>query len=224
MIFNRDNPSPVFLRHIAMYAQMHSEGHDRDLDNRLRPDQTFPGEELVKIKSSIKKVVDTLGCETMLDYGCGKGAYYYKPDPKDGLTIQEYIGLQPENIRLYEPAINELSAFPAGQFDVVVCNDVIEHIPTPDVFWVMEEIFSLAKKAVVLRISCHPARSKMPDGTNAHCTIRPKAYWLGICDYLCSKYYVSYVLETVEENPSGGFNITTSRKDRFGEHLINPVK
>jgi hypothetical protein len=211
MKYNRDAPSPEFQRYIDMYSTMHTEGHGRDSINQRKTGAgTFPGEELTKIKRYVKEAISRTGAKDMIDYGCGKAIYYEEVDPADGTTIPDYINLRRECIYLYEPAIPALSKYPAhSKFDLVICNDVIEHIPEPDVYWVIEELFTLAKECVVVRISCVEALAILPDGTNAHCTIKTHQYWQGVCMLLSNKYDVSFVLETTSHKGDGNFIVST---------------
>ena len=49
--------------------------------------------------------------------------------------------------------------------------------PQGDIKWIVDEIFSLAKKFVFINVSCYPAERLLPNGENAHCTVRPGVWW-----------------------------------------------
>ena len=206
MKHSRKNPSERFKRYIRMYEHMHKTGHSRS-DGDLKSLETFKGEEILKMRDLLKEGVKNSKSKTMLDYGSGKGYYYFNPMPDCNKTICEYVGI--DEFELFEPAIEEYSKLPDKKFDIVCCNDVIEHIPSPDFFWVLDEIFSLANKCVVIRISCTLAKSILPDGTNAHCTINRGQYWKGVIDLLGTKYNVSTILQTVENNFDATFEYKT---------------
>ena len=42
---------------------------------------------------------------------------------------------------------------------------------------VMKEIFEMAQKFVYLNIAMYPAITVLPNGENAHCTLKPKEWW-----------------------------------------------
>ena len=54
--------------------------------------------------------------------------------------------------------------------------DVMEHIPETAVDSVLEKICSLSQNAF-FNISCQLAWNKLPDGSNAHCTVYPPEWW-----------------------------------------------
>jgi hypothetical protein len=64
------------------------------------------------------------------------------------------------------------SALPEGRFDGVVCTDVLEHCPEEDLPWIVGELFGYARLFVFANVACYPAAKKLPNGENAHCTIR----------------------------------------------------
>ena len=62
-------------------------------------------------------------------------------------------------------------------FDLVICIDVLEHIPASDIDWVLEEIISKAKKYFFINVACHPAIALLPNGENAHININKPEWW-----------------------------------------------
>lgn len=104
---------------------------------------------------------------SVLDFGCGRSdmvAHFWK----DGAR----------RIAKYDPAIPQFKELPEGNFDLVLCTDVMEHIPMTDVDDVFEAIRSKARKAI-FTISMRPARAKLPDGRNAHVTLLNTNEWMG---------------------------------------------
>jgi len=59
----------------------------------------------------------------------------------------------------------------------VVCTDVLEHCPEEDLQWIVGEMFSFATRFLYAGIACYPAKSRLPNGENAHCTVRPPEWW-----------------------------------------------
>lgn len=109
----------------------------------------------------VEATADDLGCESILDYGCGKG----------GLR-----GMLGERVRNYDPAIPEWSALPEPA-DLVVCRDVMEHVEIDCVDNVLAHIAGLAAKAALFIVVCRPSSKVMPNGVNAHITVRPRKWW-----------------------------------------------
>jgi hypothetical protein len=155
---------------------MHVEGETR---LRIPAAQTFPGSSLAPHIARIKALIDATGAKSVLDYGAGKGAQY-RPQPvivdgrhrADG--VAEYWDVE---VECYDPGYAEHSKLPQGTFDGVVCTDVLEHCPEEDLAWMADEIFGLAKRFVYLNVACFPARKSLPNGENAHATVRPPQWW-----------------------------------------------
>jgi hypothetical protein len=89
--------------------------------------------------------------------------------------VQEYWGV--ERIVCFDPAYEPFSRPPQGRFDGVICTDVLEHCPEPDLAWIIAELFGFARQFVFASIACHPALKRLPNGENAHCTVRPPQFW-----------------------------------------------
>ena len=68
-------------------------------------------------------------------------------------------------------------SLPGNEFDGVISTDVLEHIPEREIDDVMKEIFEMAQKFVYLNIAMYPAITLLPNGENAHCTLKPKEWW-----------------------------------------------
>jgi hypothetical protein len=175
--FNRSNPSSEYARLLKQYQQLHAEG---DPARGIPAENFYPGKSLPFHAPAIKQMIDMTGAKTVLDYGCGKGLQYTWQDLKfkDGSTaknMQTYWGV--DQIRCYDPAVPKFMALPNGKFDGVVSTDVLEHVPTDDVDWILNEIFAYADKFVFLNIACHMAKAILPDGNNAHTTAKPVAWW-----------------------------------------------
>jgi len=78
---------------------------------------------------------------------------------------------------LYDPYRPEYAERPPFNFDLVICTDVMEHIPEEDVQDVLDDIFDHADKGVFLTIAQFPAKKTLPNGENAHCTLESSEWW-----------------------------------------------
>jgi hypothetical protein len=180
MTFSRDNPSPRYVALLRMYRELH-EGGEKSLS--LPPDQTFNGMSLMPQLERIKALVERTGARNVLDYGSGKGMQY-EPMPLTGKEGTQYDGVIDywgvDSVHCYDPCFRPYSNLPKGPFDAVVSTDVLEHCPEEDIPWIVEEIFGFAERCVYTNIACYPAMKHLPNGENAHCTIKPLAWWSDI--------------------------------------------
>ncbi len=102
---------------------------------------------------------------SIIDYGCGQSRLL------DQLELD-----YPVETRRYDPAIPAFSKKPEGVFDLLINVDVLEHIPEPDLDPVIEEMRSLCRNAILI-VDTIPAKLILPNGENAHATIKPKDWW-----------------------------------------------
>jgi FkbM family methyltransferase len=175
--FSRANPSPRYRELAALYARMHAEGETR---LGIPPEQTFPGSSLLPHVEPIKRLVDAAQARTVLDYGAGKGLQYRPQkivvnDAHVADGIAEYWDV--DEVRCYDPGYPAHNTLPSEKFDGVICTDVLEHCPEEDLPWILGEIFGFARSFVYLNVACFPARKTLPNGENAHVTVRPPEWW-----------------------------------------------
>lgn len=112
-----------------------------------RQNKTFSGQFTWKQRKRIKPLIDQYGCETMLDYGCGKAKQYDASINRDeeGRSLVEFFGMMPT---LYDPGVRAYSAEPVGKFDIVICVQVLASIPRDDLPWVIDRLYQFAGKAI----------------------------------------------------------------------------
>jgi hypothetical protein len=175
--YSRGNPSPEYASLLKQYQQLHAEG---DPARGIAPEKFYPGNSLPAHAPAIKRLVQSTQSTSILDYGCGKGLQYQWTDLKlkDGTiapTLKSYWGV--DDIRCYDPAVPKFMALPTQKYDGVISTDVLEHVPTDDVDWILQEIFGFANKFVFLNIACHKAKARLPDGRNAHTNAHPPSWW-----------------------------------------------
>jgi hypothetical protein len=180
MTFSREKPSPRYRDLLEMYRDLHLHG---ERQQGIPARQTFDGRSLHRQLPRIKRLIRDTGALTVLDYGCGKGTQY---DPRPVVvegegrwdSVMDYWEV--DEVTCFDPAYPPLSKRPAGVFDGVVCTDVLEHCPEDDVPWIIADLFAYARKFVFATIACYPARKHLPDGQNAHCTVREPQWWAQI--------------------------------------------
>lgn len=101
-------------------------------------------------------------CRTILDYGAGKG------------TLKQ--SLPHLNIAEYDPAVPGKDAAPEPA-DLVVCNDVLEHIERDCIQHVLKDIWYHTRKIGFLVVDLFPAVKFLPDGRNAHILLETEDRW-----------------------------------------------
>jgi hypothetical protein len=210
MNFSRSNPSPRYLELQAMYRRMHKFGEEF---LGAPAEKTFPGFSLNAQIYRIKDLILRTNADTVLDYGCGKGRQYEPREirAESGETWPGVIDCwNIGELVCYDPCYEPYSKLPEGKFDGVICTDVLEHCPEQDLRWIIDEIFGYASRFVFANVACFPARKRLPNGENAHCTIKPVEWWIEL-------------LQGVAQDKKGivwEFWIQSSEKTEQGEHVV----
>lgn len=130
---------------------------------RMHQQGTFSGGSLEIHLSEIKQLIKEYDIHSLLDYGCGKAKCHKKK--------------LVEKTTLYDPYCEPYSSKPEGTFDMVICTDVMEHVPEEDVGKVLAELLNYTDKVLYLSIATYPASKKFSNGNNVHLTIKPKEWW-----------------------------------------------
>lgn len=133
----------------------------------------FDGQSLTPHAERIGQLLRETNSKTALDFGCGKGLQY----KEHRLHQVHHWGLMPS---LYDPGLSALATLPDGPFDAVICTDVLEHVPELFVEETLHKIFSRASRMVYLNISIRLAVKKLPNGENAHCTVKQPDWWMNL--------------------------------------------
>lgn len=168
-------PSQELQNSIDVYRQTH-----------IAHPEYFTGYSLTTYVSEINALIQHSNIKTCLDYGCGKAhAWSYH-------NLSVLFGL--DKVVLYDPGVERYSMRPADSCDLVLCIDVLEHVPEGCVDEVLLDICSLAKKAVFLNITTRPATKKLVDGTNAHATVKPKHWWQAKIEKMNYKLIIAHYI------------------------------
>lgn len=113
---------------------------------------------------SILACITDLKPEVVLEYGCGQS------------QLSEVLSDKVKSFVKYDPAIEEFKELSINQCDMLINTDVLEHIPESDLDDVLGHMKSLSSK-VFFNICTRPALEILPDGTNAHCTVKSPEFW-----------------------------------------------
>lgn len=205
--FSRTAPSPRYFELVSQYRQMHVQGeHAR----HIPPEQTYAGISLPRHAVPIKLLIDKHQAQTLLDYGSGKGHQYgpmnvQLPDGTRFQSIPHYWNIN--ELYCYDPGHEPFQKQPTGQYDGVICTDVLEHCPEDDMPWIVGELFSLARKFVYANVACYPARAHLNNGENAHCTIRDVAWWSSLVTHAARQFPTvryTFLFDRPVSTPGGG--------------------
>ncbi|TRD14404.1 class I SAM-dependent methyltransferase [Palleronia caenipelagi] len=167
---------------IGLYTEMAHEGFERRKGDRVSPDAGYGVQEAAKFRRQLKSLFAHCGIRSVLDYGGGRTSWFDKEVPEGG-SLADFVGIS--EYCIFEPAhaLDQRSSV-----DAVVSFDVLEHIYLADVGYVLDEIFRLSDKLVVLNIAGYPANALLPTGENAHITLRSLDWWRGAIEVVSSAY------------------------------------
>ena len=167
---------------IKLYESMVVDGYSRQ--DGSKAETSYSDFELRKFRTICKEHISHPSILTVLDYG-GGGSDWDAPgfEPTTGQSAKQFFDIQ--NVTTFEPARGQLGKQEA---DCVVCMDVLEHIFISDIPIVVDELFSLAKKLLVINVACYKAAALLPNGENAHITVRSPDWWKGVTDAIAIKY------------------------------------
>lgn len=142
------------------------EGKKIHLYRDLHQDKASFGASSAKLVEEVSLLIRHLKPEVVLDYGCGKGA-----------LIEGLAELFPEiTFYGYDPAMPGKDVLPTEKADLVLNTDVLEHIPEDEVPGIVENIARISQ-TVYFNLHHAPANTILPNGENAHCTIKPPMWY-----------------------------------------------
>ena len=168
-------------KYVELYKQYH----------QLHPEYGNGGALRFYLNYVVDLIHDTKS-QSLLDYGFGKAEGYLKHNHHRHWDW----GIMPA---LYDPAIEQFKELPDGPFDGVICLDVLEHIPEEEIPQTLKNIYDRANKFVFLGIDTGLANAVLPDGNNAHCTIKSKKWWADMIKEHGTKVYTHIVTNGQDE-------------------------
>ncbi len=171
-------PSKEYLENIEFYKKMHKEGYYLKDGSRIATNDAYNGKSTLDFAKLIKDIIKKNQIKTMLDYGCGKGFFYSNPfniHDQEIVSLKDYWKI---DIDLYDPCYEKNSFLEeTKKYDLVISIDVLEHIPSQDIDWVLEKIISKAKKYVFINVACYSAEALLPNEKNAHINVNDYNWW-----------------------------------------------
>ena len=77
-MFDAENPSPDFVKLIEIYRKIHLGGSSKRNSQKKLPKDTYNGRSTFFFADIIQTLIKKNHCKTMLDYGSGKGDFYFE--------------------------------------------------------------------------------------------------------------------------------------------------
>jgi len=176
-LFSEEQPSERYAQLLNLYREMHAGGRPKTGHSA---EDTFSGLSLTEHVEPIARLVARHAATTILDYGSGKGTLYRSAPGEDPESrFKTMPRWNDALVTCYDPAYPPFAGPHQGPYDGVISTDVLEHIPAEDIPWVLNHLFAHARRFVYAVAACFPAKKLLPDGSNAHCTLRPAEWWVG---------------------------------------------
>jgi hypothetical protein len=169
---------------IKLYEIMATEGYHKTDGKKVPAEFTYNDFELKKFRNLCKEYFLSNKISTVLDYGGGGSDWNATNfDDTNAMSAKQFFNV--ESVSTFEPARGLKQKIIS---DAVSCFDVLEHIFIGDIPNILDELFSLATKLLVVNVACYKASALLPNGENAHITVRSPEWWKGAIDIVSSNY------------------------------------
>ena len=160
-------------KNIDQYKEIHAKNPGFGKSSHLKLIEIFKILKFLNLGKFNKQV-------SILDFGCGKS------------NLSELLGSKCQNLEgeyqffRYDPAVPEINSIPLDSADFLINTDVLEHIYEEDINKVLKDIFNISE-ICYFNISTRLASTILPNGENAHCTVREASWWLKKIKEFCPK-------------------------------------
>lgn len=192
---------------INLYKLMVKQGYRNDNFN--------PG----RFRTALKKIFDEYNIRTILDYGSGRGSWQKKIYNDNTISALEYFSL--EKVHQYEPTTSNSKKIIS---DCVLCFDVLEHVFISDLKNVITDLYHHSKRLVIIQVACYDAKAVLPNGENAHVTVRNPIWWKGFLDSVSSEFenINTLLMCTTKDNKIFSFKTWSSKEwNEFPDYKID---
>ena len=167
-----------------MSTQTLKQSHEVYRQTHEKYPEFFAGYSIMEYVFEIGNIIKHTNISTVIDYGCGKARAWKE------YNLQRLWNLR--DVQLYDPGVEQYALKPYTPRDLVICTDVLEHVPEHLVDEVLGDISKLATKAIFFNVSTRLASKTLVDGTNAHATVKPAAWWQKKFDAMDKLVFVHY--------------------------------
>lgn len=143
----------VSSEYIPLLVEYHNSGHGIGGEHRA---------------GRVIEIIAAIDAKSVLDYGCGQGT-----------LVRALLGRGHECVFAeYDPGVPCKDTIPKGNYDLVTCTDVMEHIEPEKLDNVLTHIDLLSTKAIYFIISTVKASLTLSDGRNAHLIVKNGPWWV----------------------------------------------
>lgn len=152
----------------------------RALNERCHMEHERWGSTAYRWADDVSALAEGYDCKSILDYGAGKQ------------TLADAL----EDVTSYDPCIPSISTPPEGKYDLVACLDVMEHVEERHILAVLEHIEAHMGTVGLFVISTRLAHKILPDGRNAHITVKPREWWT---DKLKDHFTIVHIMDNLDK-------------------------
>ena len=209
--YDRKNPSPRYFELSSQYEKIHKQSIKEEKI-------TFAGlVTFLRIAPYIRNIFKNKKIISLLDYGGGQGKQYLLKNLHNSkgdkfIDMQNYLDIKTVNV--YDAGRPETLKSLGQKYDAVICTDVLEHCDELDLPWIINELFEHSTNFVFATIATYPAVKILPNGENAHCTIKNSDWWSSLFSQIALnhpgiKYAYLVVNDKSLENVEGFTNYKT---------------
>jgi hypothetical protein len=153
------SPEGVLSRNLSQYKEIHAQkGGAYGVSSNKR-------------YAFLKRVLKEAAPSTILDYGCGNSRLCDRAAEDFGITGYRF-----------DPAIPAHATIPSEALegvDLLFCVHVLEHLDEPEIREALAQFQVLAKESYI-EVPLRAARLILPNGENAHTTVKPRSWWLAL--------------------------------------------
>ena len=159
-------------------TSVQSERNQLDIDQLEKcklAHKTMPkwqGEGTMQYVDLIKENIDKYHCQTMLDYGCGKGIQYTQ------FNLHKQLGLELKNIFQFDPAHEPVATEPDWNqtFDCSICLDVLHFVTESELDIIKSKLEKSTTKICIIGIQLDPPKSKSL-ALKPYALLKPANWW-----------------------------------------------
>lgn len=120
---------------------------------------------------------------TILDFGCGTAVHWHKHTLVNKTkSLMTVLGEKVQGFYRYDPAVDIYSKKPTTKFDLVVCSDVLEHIPDSELQSFIQEasLYVADEGMLMFSVSTTPSKNSFLSGENMHINIKSPDEWVAL--------------------------------------------
>jgi SAM-dependent methyltransferase len=147
----------------------------------LKDYAAFDGGGIRSLIDTILTIIADKKSVTILDFGCGTAIHWHKHTLVNKTkSLMTVLGEKVQGFYRYDPAVDIYSKKPTTKFDLVVCSDVLEHIPDSELQNFIDEASSYVDTGgtLMFSVSTSPSNNSFLSGENMHINIKSPDEWV----------------------------------------------